>query len=304
MQKKKVAQDITLMLLPSGGGAVRKYVITARMQLWLRRGAYATAGTLAVLLVVSMLAARHTGEFFALRERVALQKEYLVRADHRLGDLQDQVDRMRIFEQKLRIVLGQSPAPTGEELVGLGGPEDDLDLPVQSEESAMVGRMESGFLSSKVEGSLAEIGLQELHNLMEDQSSLLSSTPSIWPVHGWVTSHFGGRTSPFTGMPSQHHGMDIAARIGSPVRAPADGVVVFASTQEGYGKVLIVDHGYETSTLYGHLSAIEVDVGQKVTRNMLMARVGNTGRSTAPHLHYEVRMRSVPVNPQRYILID
>lgn len=292
------------MLLPSGSGAVRKYVITARMQQWLRRGGYAAGGIMLILLVFSTLALRHTPEFFALRERVALQKEHLVRADHRLSDLQDQIDRMRVFEQKLRIVLGQSPAPSDNELVGLGGPEDNLNMPIQSEEAAMANRMESSFLSSKVEGALTEIGLQQLHNLMEDQSSLLSSTPSIWPVHGWVTSHFGGRTSPFTGMPSQHHGMDIAARIGSPVRAPADGVVVFAGTQDGYGKVLILDHGYETSTLYGHLSEIEVEAGQTVSRNMLIARVGNTGRSTAPHLHYEVRMRSVPVNPQRYILID
>ena len=292
------------MLLPSGGGAVRKYVITARMQQWLRRGAYAAGTILLLLVLLSTVTLRHAGEFFALRERVAIQKEHLTQADHRLSDLQDQIDRMRVFEQKLRIVLGQSPSPTGDDLVGLGGQEDTLDLPDQSEDNAMARRMESNFLSSKAEGALAEIGLQELHNLMEDQSSLLSSTPSIWPVHGWVTSHFGGRTSPFTGMPSQHHGMDIAARIGSPVRAPADGVVVFAGNQDGYGKVLIIDHGYETSSLYGHLSEFEVDVGQKVTRNMLIARVGNTGRSTAPHLHYEVRMRAVPVNPQRYILID
>ena len=135
-----------------------------------------------------------------------------------------------------------------------------------------------------------------------ERRDIMSSTPSILPVKGWISSHFGYRQYPFTGAVSLHEGMDIAAFSGTPVYAPADGVVVFAGYKKGYGNVIVIDHGYELSTLYGHLSDIMVSRWQKTKRRQVIGTIGSTGRSSGPHLHYEVRISNVPVDPSKYIL--
>jgi hypothetical protein len=143
---------------------------------------------------------------------------------------------------------------------------------------------------------------RELKSYFEDQQALLASAPSIWPVRGWVTSDFSVRLDPFTGERMTHEGMDIATALGTPVRAPADATVIFAGLEGGYGHVLVLDHGYGLKTRFGHLSRIDVKVGDKVHRGDLIAAVGSTGRSTGPHLHYEVRVNGVADNPRKFIL--
>jgi murein DD-endopeptidase MepM/ murein hydrolase activator NlpD len=141
-----------------------------------------------------------------------------------------------------------------------------------------------------------------LKSYFEDQQALLASAPSIWPVRGWVTSDFSVRLDPYTGERVMHEGIDVATAAGTPVRAPSDGTVVFAGLEGGYGHVLVIDHGYGLKTRYGHLLRIDVKVGEKVKRGQFVAAVGNTGRSTGPHLHYEVRVNGVADNPRKFIL--
>jgi murein DD-endopeptidase MepM/ murein hydrolase activator NlpD len=141
-----------------------------------------------------------------------------------------------------------------------------------------------------------------LKSYFEDQQALLASAPSIWPVRGWVTSDFSVRLDPYTGERVMHEGLDVAAANGTPVRAPADGTVVFNGMEGGYGHVLVLDHGYGLKTRYGHLSRIDVKLGEKVKRGQFVAAVGNTGRSTGPHLHYEVRVNGVADNPRKFVL--
>ncbi|HYZ88701.1 MAG TPA: peptidoglycan DD-metalloendopeptidase family protein, partial [Myxococcales bacterium] len=141
-----------------------------------------------------------------------------------------------------------------------------------------------------------------LKSYFEDQQALLASAPSIWPVKGWVTSDFSVRLDPYTGERVMHEGLDIATAMGTPVRAPADGTVVFAGLEGGYGHVLVLDHGYGIKTRYGHLSRTDVKVGQRVHRGDIIAAVGNSGRSTGPHVHYEVRVNGVADNPRKFIL--
>jgi len=134
------------------------------------------------------------------------------------------------------------------------------------------------------------------------QSQLLSCTPSIAPVRGILTDGFGGRSDPFTGEPGTHNAVDISSAVGQAVRAPADGIVVKAEWANGYGNVVYISHGYGYSTRYGHLSGYAVRPGQRVQRGDILGYVGSTGRSTGPHLHYEVRLNNNPVNPLEYIL--
>ena len=134
------------------------------------------------------------------------------------------------------------------------------------------------------------------------QSRLLSSTPSIAPVRGILTDGFGGRSDPFTGESGVHNAVDISSAVGQAVRAPADGIVVKAEWANGYGNVVYVSHGYGYSTRYGHLSGFAVRPGARIKRGDVIGYVCSTGRSTGPHLHYEVRMNNNPVNPLEYIL--
>jgi murein DD-endopeptidase MepM/ murein hydrolase activator NlpD len=129
----------------------------------------------------------------------------------------------------------------------------------------------------------------------------LADAPSLWPIEGRVASSFGEREDPFNGEGAFHSGIDIDAPYGTPVRATADGEVTGASTVSGYGREIVLNHGHELSTVYGHLSAIAVLPGQHVTRGEVIGYVGQSGRATGPHLHYEVRVHNVPVNPHKYL---
>ncbi len=128
-----------------------------------------------------------------------------------------------------------------------------------------------------------------------------NSAPNLWPVDGRVTASFGERIDPFNGEGAFHMGVDIGSSYGHPVIAPADGVVIGAEFMGGYGKAIILDHGHGISTRYGHLSGFAVTAGQQVHRGDTIGYVGSSGRSTGPHLHYEVRINDTPVNPYKYL---
>ena len=143
--------------------------------------------------------------------------------------------------------------------------------------------------------------IKELNRIQEDKLTYIASTPSIWPVKGWVTSDFGVRRSPFNLRADFHKGIDIAAQWGTPVVAPADGVVTFAGRKGGYGNTIIIDHGFGVTTHFGHNSSLLVQEGEKIQRGAKVALIGNTGHSTGPHLHYEIHVDGVPVDPMKYI---
>jgi len=130
-----------------------------------------------------------------------------------------------------------------------------------------------------------------------------NAAPNLWPVEGQITGSFGERIDPFNGEGAFHSGVDISAGFGSPVMAPADGVVTFADFMGGYGRAVMVDHGHGISTRYGHLASFGVTAGQVIHRGDTIGYVGLSGRSTGPHLHYEVRINDTPVNPYKYLRI-
>ena len=143
--------------------------------------------------------------------------------------------------------------------------------------------------------------LRALDRMMTRASKALAALPSRWPVRGSVNSEFGNRKSPWTTDSEFHAGIDIGANRGTPVQAPAAGTVLFAGTAPEYGTTVIVDHGQDIKSLYGHLSQVSVKVGQNVQRGTLLAYTGNTGRSSGPHLHYEILVKGRTVNPRAYL---
>jgi murein DD-endopeptidase MepM/ murein hydrolase activator NlpD len=155
----------------------------------------------------------------------------------------------------------------------------------------------SGRVSRALEGGLTPGGL----TAGVGDWTQIADAPTLWPVEGRVTSSFGEREDPFNGEGAFHAGMDISAPTGTPIRATADGLVDSAETANGYGRQVILDHGHGIRTVYGHMAKMVVLAGQHVTRGQIIGYVGQTGRSTGPHLHYEVRINNVPVNPHKYL---
>ena len=135
----------------------------------------------------------------------------------------------------------------------------------------------------------------------EKKATIRRSTPTIWPVKGNLTSQYGNRADPFNGEGEVHLGVDIGALFGTQVRAPADGKIIYAQRKAAYGNLIIIEHGSGLTTRLGHLSRFAVQVGQRVKKNEVVGYVGTSGRSTAPHLHYEVRVNDRAVNPRNYL---
>ena len=143
---------------------------------------------------------------------------------------------------------------------------------------------------------------QVLERFYEEHSLMLASTPSIWPVRGYLSSSYGERNDPFTGDREFHFGIDVSTPIGRPVVAPADGVALYASKRGSYGNVIVLDHKFGMMTRYAHLSRFNVRAGTRVKRGDVIGYVGNTGRSNGPHLHYEIWVSDRPTHPLNYVL--
>lgn len=150
--------------------------------------------------------------------------------------------------------------------------------------------------------STLEANIHRLDQHLLDKESYLASTPTLLPTQGWITSYFGQRMSPTAGRMKMHEGIDVGAPYGTAINAPADGVVTFSGEKAGFGKFVQVDHGFGIETIYAHNQALHVRNGQKIKRGNLLAAVGNTGHSTGPHLHYEVRVNGIAVDPLYFIL--
>lgn len=233
-----------------------------------------------------------------LRKETKTQKIQIQSFSSSIDDLKQQMTRLVEFDRKLRVITDIGP-PLESISTGLGGPED-TDLSHSNSKLMASIQSDLGELKNKV--IQQEKSFQELTEAVQSRQSLWASTPSIWPTTGWVSSGFGSRVSPFTGRRAMHKGLDIATRPDTPIVAPAAGIVSYYGFDSGFGKMVRINHGYGIVTYYGHLSKAAVKVGQKVKRGDIIAYVGNTGLSTGPHLHYEVYVNEVPVNPMKYIL--
>jgi murein DD-endopeptidase MepM/ murein hydrolase activator NlpD len=214
--------------------------------------------------------------------RLRLENE---RQRQQLRKLENRVDAIEDTSRRLSEISGvQTDGEEGTDPHGAGGPSFELD-------AASVSFIE-------VRAARLEEELKAYEAVMRERARI----PSIWPVEGETTDRFGVRGNPFGGGSTEFHpGQDISAPRGTPVVAPADGTVAQAGWQNGYGNTVVLDHGNGLTTRYGHLSKIEVSANQELKRGDLLGEVGSTGRSTGPHLHYEVRLNDEAVNPRAYM---
>jgi murein DD-endopeptidase MepM/ murein hydrolase activator NlpD len=216
-------------------------------------------------------------------------------------EFQQQIQRLKEFDVKLRIIANLENAQETGSFLAVGGLSPASREPLQGG-VADTQRMKEELDRLSTEAEFREKSFQELYSFLEGKKRQLSSTPSIWPVRGWLTSTFGYRIDPFTGLRQFHEGLDIANRLGTPIIAPADGIVSRCSNSFGYGLTVEINHGYGIKTIYGHLSKAYVTVGHSVRRGERIAAVGSSGRATGPHLHYQVMLNEVPMSPMNYIL--
>ena len=248
-------------------------------------------------------------ELTELRRESKIRKVQAEKIATQVKNLESDMARLGRFEKKLRVITALEDSPqNSEKNWGVGGSYGlssfSLTTSLAHESKAVANRLSNNLGHLTTQAKIKTISLQELDHFFKNQKSFLQSTPSVWPTRGWVTSGFGYRKSPFTGLREKHEGWDIGARSGSAVRATADGMITVAGRERGYGKLIEIDHGYGVVTRYGHNSKNLIRVGSKVKRGQIVALVGNTGRSTGPHLHYEVIVNGVPANPKNYILED
>ena len=265
-------------------------------------------------------------DYFQLKQKMVHLETRAVHLTNELGEIQSQRKQIQEFaseinslkghlvslnnfEKKIRIIANIEKTDDSNNIFGVGGsiPEDlDAGLPLMEKHNSLMRDMHEQ-IDELNRASIHQKGeFESLLKSLEDQQNLLASTPAIRPISrgekSWVTSSFGYRRSPFTGKREFHQGFDISTRKGTPILATAEGIVTFVGKKGLLGNTVIIDHGHGMVTRYGHAQKFLKKRGEKVKRYEPIALVGNTGRSTGPHVHYEVRLNGIPVNPYKYIL--
>lgn len=287
------ARKFTVLIIPEGSHRVRRFSLQRSL----------LGGVLGVCLLLTLAVSWLAFDYFRtnldrnelhrLQTQNRIQQKELRRLSAGIENLRKEMVVLAQNDAKVR-VLAQFSKPRSETLAGMGGPPEEENPVELSDMQRQIDELRQAI-------DLRRESQEEVQGFLNDQRSLLAAKPRGWPVKGWVTSNFGMRNSPFSGRIKMHEGLDIAARTGTPIFATADGIVSRSETAPGYGKLVVIDHGYGYKTYYAHNSKILAKVGQRVKRGEKIAAVGNTGTSTGSHVHYEVRLNGVPLNPKKYI---
>lgn len=288
-------ESYTLIFIPHARARFRKLQIPAR----LAKCGLACAGALSLILIgVLTHYAWLTRQVFDLETLRSENQELAQKTrlyEQNVGELKGQIAMLRQSVTKLGVMSGVEQLLPDGELGGVGG--------VTSVESTPPSR-DSDLSLEELSLTVSDLATRSarIQDFYKDQKALFTHTPSIWPVRGYLSSGFGNRSDPFTGLKDFHPGIDISTPRGTRIQAPADGVVVSARARGAYGNAIVIDHGYGVLTRYGHLDGFEVRQGDRVRRGDVIGVVGSTGRSNAPHLHYEVWVNDKLQNPIHFIL--
>ncbi|MGK0288703.1 MAG: murein DD-endopeptidase MepM/ murein hydrolase activator NlpD [bacterium] len=231
-----------------------------------------------------------------LKQALMQQKVDFQKVNNQLFAYNKNIKKIQEFDHKLRVI-------TGDQFLIQG-----LNKPLLSASKNDQNSLEFRYVLSRLRNlsysiKRREASFLQLVSFMQESKDRLARIPSIPPVRdGYITSRYGKRLDPFTGRQRRHEGLDFAGRPYTPIYAPADGVVTGSFVNGGYGNFIVISHGYNITTRYAHLAKFEVKAGAKVKRGQLIGRMGNTGRSTGTHLHYEILIGDRPTDPEKYIL--
>jgi murein DD-endopeptidase MepM/ murein hydrolase activator NlpD len=224
----------------------------------------------------------------------------------RLSNLADTLIRIAQRDARIRVLANLEPIDPQVQAAGIGGPTFTHALGAAV--AGPAGRTEEIRVDLNAlirRANLLASSFQEAADSLSVHSARLAATPSIMPTKGWLSSAFSSmRTHPILHVARPHEGIDVTAPMGSPIEAPAGGVVLDAGWESGYGNTVTIDHGFGIATKFAHASKILVKTGQRVARGERIALVGNTGLATGPHLHYEVHVNGRPVDPLKYVIPD
>lgn len=289
-----MSKRFTILIIPEGSHRVRRFALRLTALKWSAAGLVCSLVLVLALAVYAVKAGFDRHEYEKLRAQARQHQQEMGQLVAKLEDLRKELLVMAQNDAKMR-VMNKLTKPNGDTVGGVGGPA------VEVEPLDNLANLQQQIDDLRREVDMRRVSQEEVQGYLNDQRSLLGARPTGWPSKGWLTSSFGVRRDPFDGKRRMHEGIDIATRPGTPVLATAAGVVREAGSEAGYGKFVVIDHGYGFSTAYGHNSRILVKAGQRVKRGDLIATAGSTGRSTGTHVHYEVRINGVPVNPNKYL---
>jgi len=310
-KKGSMHRKISFFILSYTGSTVKQLTVSRRF-LGIISACVAIFVILSSFVVYDYYNIKTTFNKQELKSKVANQTNEIIVQRQQIKKFADEINTLKSklvdlnnFEKKIRIIANIKKPTDHDSLFGVGGsvPEDlDSQVPLKEKHNSLMREMHSQTRELNLASINQEKGFESLYKYLENQRNLLSSTPAIRPTKGWISSNFGYRTSPFTGLREFHKGLDIANRKGTPIIATGDGTVTFTGSKGFLGKVIVINHGHGMVTRYGHLQKILKKRGENVKRGDTIALVGSSGRGTGPHLHYEVLLNGIPVNPKKYIL--
>jgi len=283
------------LVVMSADGSRLLRVRVPRWAVWAVLGLVGTIPAAGVGLSGSWALLQHQqGRIAELRRETDRQDELIETFRTRVAAVRGELAEWRTLHQKMWAAFGPEGGRRGT-TTGVGGPAVPEPTPV--------GELRPAEELQTLASTVAEEGprLRELEALVSRSGEIMSRLPLVWPVHGHVNSEFGRRLSPWDGLAERHTGLDIGTPARTPVQAPAPGTIVMASGGGDYGSHVVIDHGNGVRSLYGHLSEIDVRAGQQVEKGQVIGRVGSTGRSTGPHLHYEILVQGKPVDPRGFL---
>lgn len=236
-----------------------------------------------------------------LHQQISIKK-----VSNQVNKFKDDFDRLRELDFKLRLITDLEVKRPGPSMFGIGGFSEGTDRNLASELSTngldLLGLLSKDLGRLEKLARFQEESFNNLKSHLADKKDLIERTPYRWPARGFLTSTYGPRTHPLTGQQQMHSAIDIAALKGTPIYAPGDGIVTYSGENPSLGNMIVIDHGYGIITRYGHNNANLVRTAQKVKRGDVIATVGSSGRSTGPHLHYEIRIHDVAINPLNMII--
>lgn len=298
--------DYHIIVIPADSAKTKRFRVSASTSRFLALG-----GLLAIPLIIGafLLVIFYQNQLISMRRSLAENRQILEQKElisSRLANLERNLNKaegsLGSLEEAMDLELGEMKTglgPVSPEVTPLRSHLDEL---MESGEKLDLSKIRTTMtdVSERIAGLSQKI--DEVYQFNGDKIRFVQANPTLMPVDGWITSNFGMRNSPYSEAYKMHYGIDIASPVGTSIKAPADGKVIYADFRGGYGRMLLIDHGYGLATVYGHTSKFYVKAGDLIKKGEVIGAVGSTGSSTGPHLHYEVHVDGIPSDPLSFVV--